>query len=334
MSAARTGGGRRTGRPGTAVPPVQDAGLVHDALLYDDDAVLTTVAARFLADGLAAGEAAALIAGPSTAEAVRDALGDDPLLHVVDPADAYGARPPATIAALRRLVDRSVAAGAARVRVVGETRFGTTEQDRYEWQRYEAVVNAALADLPLWGLCAFDTRRLPAPVLAAARRTHPHVVTADGRGRNADAVDPAAFLRDLPAPPEPLEDTVPRLAVSGVTDFIGLRHAVAAELAAVPGPRDVVEDLLLAVDETTSNAVRHGAPPVDLALWTAEDRVVCRVTDRGAGPQDPFAGYGPAHGDDLSRGGMGLWLARQLCDHVHVARTAAGTSVRLVSRLR
>jgi anti-sigma regulatory factor (Ser/Thr protein kinase) len=307
---------------------------VHDALLYDDDAVLTAVATRFLADGLAAGEAAVLTAGPRAAEAVRDALGDDPMLHVVDPAEAYGVRPPAAIAALRRLVDGSVAAGAARVRVVGETRFGTTEQDRYEWQRYEAVLNAALADLPLWGLCAFDTRRLPAPVLTAARRTHPHVVTADGRGRNADAVDPAAFLRDLPAPPEPLEDTPPRLAVTGVTDFTGLRHAVAAELAAVPGPREVVEDLLLAVDETTSNAVRHGRPPVDLALWTAEDRVVCRVTDRGDGPQDPYAGYGPAHGEDLSHGGMGLWLARQLCDHVHVARTAAGTSVRLVSRLR
>ena len=55
--------------------------------------------------------------------------------------------------------------------------------------------------------------------------------------------------------------------------------------------------------------------------------------DRGAGPQDPFAGYGPAHGDDPSRGGMGVWLARQLCDHVHVARSAEGTSVRLVTRL-
>ncbi len=334
MSAARTGGGRRTGRPGTAAPPVQATGLVHDALLYDDDAVLTTVAARFLADGLAAGEAAVLTAGHPAAAAVRDALGDDPLLHVVDPADTYGARPPAAIASLRRLVDRCVAAGAPRVRVVGETRFGTTEQDHYEWQRYEGVVNAALADLPLWGLCAFDTRRLPAPVLASARRTHPYVVTADGRGRNRDCVDPAEFLRGLPAPPEPLEQGPPRLAVAGVTDFIGLRHAVAAVLATVPGPREVVEDLLLAVDETTSNAVRHGRPPVDLQLWTADDRVVCRVTDRGPGPQDPCAGYGPAHGDDLSRGGMGLWLARQLCDHVHVARTAEGTSVRLVARLR
>jgi hypothetical protein len=33
--------------------------------------------------------------------------------------------------------------------------------------------------------------------------------------------------------------------------------------------------------------------------------------------------------EDLSHGGMGLWLARQLCDHVAIRREAAGVSVRL-----
>jgi anti-sigma regulatory factor (Ser/Thr protein kinase) len=44
---------------------------------------------------------------------------------------------------------------------------------------------------------------------------------------------------------------------------------------------------------------------------------------------NPFAGYGPAHGEDLSHGGMGLWLARQLCDHVVIRHTPDGTAVRL-----
>ncbi|SNS31836.1 Anti-sigma regulatory factor (Ser/Thr protein kinase) [Geodermatophilus saharensis] len=323
MSAARTGGG-----PGSAV------GYVHDALLYDDPGQLVDVVAPFLREGLAAGEAAVLATGARVAGVVRDALDDDPRLLVLDRAEAYRTRTPATITGFRRLADRQVAEGVSRVRVVGETDFGTTAQERYEWQRYEAVVNVALADRPLWGLCVFDTRRLPEPVLESARRTHPHLVTPRGRVRNGGYVDPAVFLRDLPAPPEPLEQGTPRLTARDVTDFIGLRHAVAAELATLPGPRDVVEDLLLAVDEMTSNAVRHGRPPVDLELWTDAGRVVCRITDRGPGPADPFAGYGPAHGEDLSRGGMGLWLARQLCDHVHVARTAEATSVRLVTRLR
>jgi anti-sigma regulatory factor (Ser/Thr protein kinase) len=84
----------------------------------------------------------------------------------------------------------------------------------------------------------------------------------------------------------------------------------------------------------TTNALRHGRPPVDLRLWADADRLVCTVTDRGAGLQDPFIGYGPAHGDDLSLGGMGLWLARQLCDHVDITRTGDGVRVRLTTVLR
>jgi hypothetical protein len=42
----------------------------------------------------------------------------------------------------------------------------------------------------------------------------------------------------------------------------------------------------------------------------------------------------PAHGLDLSRGGMGLWLARKLWDHVDVLPGPAGLSVRLSTRLR
>ncbi len=322
----------RHGAPGHGAPG--HGALRHDALFYDDHAELTALATRFLREGLDAGEAAVLAVGAEVAGAVRAALGDDPRLHVLDRAEVYRVRTPAAITALRRTAERLTAGGAPRVRVVGEPDFGGTEQDRHEWQRYEAVVNAALADAPVWGLCAFGTRHLPEPVLGTARRTHHALATAGGRAANPDYAEPADVLRDLPAPREPLEDTRPRLLARDVTDFIGLRHAVAAELAAVPGPREAVEDLLLAVDEMTSNAVRHGRPPVDLELWTGDGRVVCRITDRGDGPQDPFAGYGPAHGEDLSRGGMGLWLARQLCDHVHVARTASGTSVRLVTRLR
>jgi anti-sigma regulatory factor (Ser/Thr protein kinase) len=84
----------------------------------------------------------------------------------------------------------------------------------------------------------------------------------------------------------------------------------------------------------TTNALRHGRPPVDLRLWAAEGRLVCTVTDRGAGLQDPFIGYGPAHGDDLSLGGMGLWLARQLCDHVDITPIGEGVRVRLTTVLR
>ena len=89
----------------------------------------------------------------------------------------------------------------------------------------------------------------------------------------------------------------------------------------------------MAVDEITSNAVRHGTPPAGLRLWIAPGLLVAAIRDSGHGLDDPFAGYGPAHGEDLSRGGMGLWLARQLCDHVDISTDDDGTRVRLTLRL-
>ncbi len=320
-----------TGQPGRRAGPPHH-GYVHDALLYDSPEQLVDVAVPFLLAGLAAGEAGVIATGSGAAALLREELGTHPRVHVIEHGDVYRARTPAAITTFRQLAEQRVSDGVPRVRVVGEVDFGATERDWLEWQRYESVINEALADWPLWGLCVFDATRLPEPLLESARQTHSHVVDTGGRVPNPMFRAPADYLRSLPVPAEPLEDTVPRLLAPDVADFIGLRHAVAAELAAVDAPRDLIEDFLLAVDEMTSNAVRHGGPPVSLRLWIAEDRLVCTIRDSGPGFDDPFAGYGPAHGDDLSRGGMGLWLARQLCDHVDLSGDD-GAHVRLTIRL-
>ncbi|WP_448612576.1 anti-sigma factor RsbA family regulatory protein [Modestobacter sp. URMC 112] len=309
-------------------------GYVHDALLYDSVDDLTRAAAPFLRDGLAAGDAAVIAAGPRTAGVLTEALDDDPRLHVLERSDVYRTRTPAAITAFRRLAERCSADGIGRVRVVGEVDFGPTERDWLEWQRYEAVINVALAAWPLWGLCVFDTRRLPEQVLTSTLRTHPNLVTPERRGSNPLFGDPVRYLRALPVPGEPLQDTRPRMAARDVSDVVGLRHAVAAELATADAPRAVSEDFLLALHEVTSNAVRHGHPPIDVALWTSTDRLVGTVSDGGRGWNDPFAGYGPADGGDLSSGGMGLWLARQLCDHLDITHDGEGVTVRLTTYLR
>ena len=306
--------------------------LCHDVLFHDSPEQLTAGAAPFLLRGLEAGDAAIVAAGAATSALLRDAVDDDPRVHVLERHDLYRDRTPAAIIMFRRLAEQYASDGIRRVRVVGEMDFGPTEREWVEWQRYEAVVNEALAGWPLWGLCLYDTRRLPEPVVESGRRTHRNLVRPDGREPNPDFVEPADYIRALPVPPEPLEATLPRLVVTDVSDFVALRHAVAAELAALPGRREAVEDFLLAVDEMTSNAARHGGPPVSVRLWSADDRVVCAIHDSGGGLDDPFAGYGPAHGEDLSRGGMGLWLARQLCDHVDIVTGADGVTVRLTSR--
>jgi anti-sigma regulatory factor (Ser/Thr protein kinase) len=320
--------------PAPVVDHLHGAGRYqHDALLYDRTDELVATAVPFLLEGLAAGEAAVVATSAATATVLRDALDGDPRVHVLERGDVYRARTPTAITTFRRLADERSASGVRRVRVVGEVDFGPTERDWLEWQRYESVINAALADWPLWGLCVFDAQRLPEPILRSARQTHSCLVAAGGRSTNPDFVAPADYLRSLPVPAEPLENTPPRLCVRDVADYIGLRHAVAGELRSLDAPRDLVEDFLLAVDEMTSNAVRHGGPPVSLRLWVGEDRIVCSIDDNGPGLDDPFAGYGPAHGEDLSRGGMGLWLARQLCDHVDITSGEGGSRVRLTIRL-
>ena len=311
---AAEGGGRAT------------PGYLHDALFYGSTEELVSVAAPFLLEGLAAGDGAVIAAGPQATDALREAVGNDPLVLVLERRALYRARTPTAITTFRGLSEQ--ASPGRRVRVIGEVDFGATAAEWYEWQRYEAVINAAFAAAPLWGLCVMSTA-LPEPLLDAARRTHPQLVTAAGRTVNPDYVDPAAYLAGLPVPDEPLERTPPALAADDVTDFIGLRRTVRRLLSAVDGPEDLVEDFLLAVDEMTSNGIRHGRRPVGLRLWIAPGKLVCTIRDAGAGPADPFAGYGPAHGEDLSAGGMGLWLARQLCDHVALRRDAHGSSVRL-----
>ncbi|SNR23493.1 sensor histidine kinase [Blastococcus mobilis] len=305
----------------------------HDALLYEKPEQVVAAAVPFLLEGLEAGDAAVVATSAATASVLRDAVDGDPRVHVLERGDVYRARTPTAITTFRQLAEQRAAEGVVRVRIVGEVDFGETERDWLEWQRYESVINKALADWPLWGLCVFDARRLPETVLESARRTHGRVVTPEGRADNPDFVAPADYLRSLPIPVEPLERTPPRLWVRDITDFIALRHTVAAALATVDAPPDAVEDYLLAIDEMTSNAVRHGKPPVSLRLWVGQDRIVCSIDDHGPGFDDPFAGYGPAHGDDLSRGGMGLWLARQLCDHVDISGDDDGAHVRLTIRL-
>jgi anti-sigma regulatory factor (Ser/Thr protein kinase) len=321
-----------TGREGPASARIRR--YRHDAFLYDSADQLADVAAPFLLDGLAAGDAAVVAASAATAEVLRDAVSGHPRVHVLERSDVYRARTPTAITTFRRLADEYATTGISRVRVVGEVDFGPGERDWLEWQRYESVINEALAGWPLWGLCVFDTQRLPDPLLDSALRTHTGVVTTDGRGPNPLFVEPAEYLRGLPLPDEPLEATPPRLDAPDVADFVGLRRTVGAELATVDAPADLLDDFLLAVDEMTTNALRHGGAPVGLRLWISDERVVCTISDHGPGFDDPFAGYGPAHGDDLSRGGMGLWLARQLCDHVDIAHHGDGIRIRLTVRRR
>jgi anti-sigma regulatory factor (Ser/Thr protein kinase) len=187
---------------------------------------------------------------------------------------------------------------------------------------------------PVSAICLYDRRRLPADVVASAAATHPVLVGGQTWTTNPAFQDPGVYVPSLPLPRAPVEDGDPVFAIEDAPTLAGLRHQLGAVIASLVSDRDQQEDLHLAASEIAANAFRHGVRPVSARVWADGDRVICVISDRGTSYNDPLSGFVPAHGPDLSHGGMGLWLARKLWDHVDVLPADQGLSVRLSTRLR
>lgn len=306
------------------------AGYVHESACYGTDGELLATVLPFLRGGLAAGEPTLVAFGPEHAALVRDALPDE-RLRFLAAGDQY-ARPASAIAAYRELL-ADLTGPADQVRIVGELPAEVLTGSWPWWARYEAAINEAYDDFPLWSLCAYDRRVAPAGVLADVARTHPlRILPGDRHRPNAGYQPPADFLAGhRGGGPDPLEtgpplidlvDPAPAAARQAIADAAG-----AGRLPAVADHGTVV----MAVHEAVTNAYRHGRPPVSVRLWAAPDRVLAVVRDLGRGPTDPFAGLW--RDPDRVDGGMGLWIINQLCDHVAVD-TAGSCTLRLVWRRR
>jgi anti-sigma regulatory factor (Ser/Thr protein kinase) len=309
--------------------------LRHASAVVASDADLLGCALPFLDAGLRAGDLVALTCTPETVELIRAELGERATAVVSEPRiSLLGARPPDALDTARKYLEQAAGRGSGRLRVLSEIDFGPEPADWREGQRFESVTNRLLSGAPVSTVCVYDRRRLPAPVVDSALATHPHQLTGATWSPNPSFQDPRAYVPALPLPREPVEDGEPVFAVEDAPTLAGLRRRLAGVLAArVPDP-DQAEDLHLAVSEIAANAFRHGVRPVSARLWAEGDRLVCVVSDAGTSYGDPFSGFTPAHGLDLSRGGMGLWLARKLWDHVDVLPGPRGLSVRLSTRLR
>jgi anti-sigma regulatory factor (Ser/Thr protein kinase) len=307
----------------------------HAAAVVGSDDELLASAVPFIDEGLSAGDTTVLACLPATAELIgagldlrAGAIENHPRIGLLD------TRAPDALTVTRRLLERARTTGSGWVRVVGEVQFGDGPRDWREGVRYEAARNVLLAGQPLTGLCLYDSRILPEEILDSARATHPDLVVGGARVVNPDFSDPTDFLRRLPVPREPVEDARPVLTVEAATTLVDLRHRLGAVLTAYVADPLLAEDLHLAVSEIASNAFRHGVPPVSARVWAGPDQLICEISDCGSGFADPLAGFQPAHGPDLGRGGMGLWVARKLFDHVDLMTGPQGLTVRLATRLR
>jgi hypothetical protein len=98
-------------------------------------------------------------------------------------------------------------------------------------------------------------------------------------------------------------------------DALGAGHDGRADA----GAEDVVEQAILVIDELTSNALRHAAPPSSLHIGDEDGHWIVIVSD--AAPDRPPT---PALGRPAGQGGYGLYVIADLTAahgvHYEIAR--------------
>lgn len=298
--------------------------FVHEALLYRDDEEYLASTVPFVCDGLAAGEPVLVAVAQPGIDLLRSALGRR-ADHVEFLDMMRAGRNPGRIipGVLAAFADNS---SAARVRIIGEAVWpGRTELEYPACVQHEAMVNTAFEDRAAWLLCPYDAARLDRAIVLEAETTHP-VVVEDSRHRPSTAyrepfLTAAEFNRPLPA--VPADALVRRFDL----DELSVVRRLVAGFASETGlTADQVEDLVLAVNELTTNSVVHGGGVGTLLLWREGGVVVCEVRDAGrlANPM-----VGRRNPGASAHGGYGVMLVNLLCDLVRVHTGEGGTAIRV-----
>ena len=293
----------------------------HELLLYAQDDTLVDVAAPFLEDGLAAGDAVVTVLDTRKLDLLHAALGAKAKgVAWIDVASHY-TRPEAAVADYDARLRALVGDGVPHVRLFGELPPLRSDAQCDAWIAYDAILNRAFDHHPVSVLCGYDRRAVPERVLGAARKSHPVV---HGHGPNDAFTDPAAIVRAHTPELEALPGLRPIPAGDGAR---ALRRAlVAAMTAAGLGPQ-AIGGMVLAANEVVANAYRYAGGPPGVRAGSADGRFVCEITDSGTGFDDPLAGHLPprARGDR----GAGLWIARQSTSRLEMFHSEGGQTVRL-----
>jgi anti-sigma regulatory factor (Ser/Thr protein kinase) len=194
------------------------------------------------------------------------------------------------------------------------------------WTELDAALNIALADLPVRITCFYPQLPLHLEVLDGARYNHPLLLDDGHLHPNPRHRAPNDVLaeRRVPAPPL-LGPPDVRLPFSA-WQLHDVRSVVQETLAQLGCTQERIEDIVLAVNEVATNAVEHGTPEAQLSLWTHGPGLLCEIDDGGT-LRDPLPGLRAPHPSKPR--GRGLWIARQLCDSLHIWSDECGTHVRM-----
>ena len=300
----------------------------HEAFFYASPEEFLADTVPFVRDGVAADEAVLVVLDSAKITALRSALGSD--ARGVGFADMMevGANPARIIPIWQDFVERHSGRG-RRVRGIGEPVWaGRSLAELAECKRHEELLNLAFDDPAFTLLCPYDSAALDRAVLDAARRAHP-VVREDGLATHSASYPGVAALS---APfDEPLSTPVgdPAVRVFGPGELDQIRAWVRTHAATTCLTSERTADLVLAVNEITTNSLMHGGGQGAVSVWQEPGAVICEVRDGGR-ITDPLADRTRPTRDVA--GGRGLWVANELCDLVQLRAVPTGTVVRLHMR--
>jgi anti-sigma regulatory factor (Ser/Thr protein kinase) len=298
-----------------------DTALRHNALVYESEDEYLGRAIPFLRAGLEADEGAIVAHNRAGIGMMRDALGDD-AAHVrfVDVSAAY-TRPARALAAYHAVYAQQLQQTPT-LRAVADVQFGPDPREWDLWTGYEAVFNQSFGHLPAWVLCSYDANGTPDPIIEGVWQTHPEIVDRDGWTDSGQYEQPGDLMRRITPAPEPLAELWPIPVGDGAEH---IREHLARALVAAGFDANKTLEMLLAATEIADNACRHGGGITDVRVGRARGRFVCEIADRGAGFDDPVAGYlAPRQGL-----GRGLWVARQLTWQIEFFPSPAGFTARI-----
>ncbi len=294
---------------------------MHEALIYHDEAEFDAALHTFLQEAAAAGEPVLVALPGRHLDHVREALGD--AMAGARCADLEQvARNPSR---LLSMIEEWVTAHGGRARVVSEVVWpGRSHAEAVEALRHEALVNHALAGSAATIMSPFDARHLDEEILAGVEMTHPTVVEGGHRRAGAAYTDPLSTAFGELWPLDDPSGPVSEHSLDGT--LLDLRRAIAEDPALASLSAERRSDLVFAINEAASNAVKHGNVGCMTRIWHNGDEVVTEVRSR-SGVDDVMAGRRRPAADALD--GRGLWLINQVCDLVQLRSGASGMTLRM-----
>lgn len=298
--------------------------IQHHAILYRDDEEFLAALVPILRASVEAEDATFVVTGDRESGLLREELGSDArAVQFMDPTGFYRN----TVRAMAAFGALAKALGPRPACVVGaKPGIWSNHADVAEWARYDALVNVAFSNVDFRAFCCFNTATLPPDVIAGVRRTHRRIQEGEVMRENPDYTDPESFIAQMdrrPLPPSP--SSAASMPVQPA-NLHAVRNFVAEQARNSGVTADALHNLLVAVTEVTTNAIRHGTSPVTLRTWP-DQGLVCEITDSGHWQPEEFLAWQPPQ--SAAEPGFGLWGVGMLCDSVQVRTGAKGTAVRL-----